>query len=766
MVVLGFFPSLSPALKQTAESIDCVVINSISQKVIDFNSVEFEGDVEVIVDQHIHVWAERITFDKNQRILTAEAGAGKRIILETDKFFMLADKVSLNLKHHTGFAEKVRVHFSGAYLAAERAEKLKEDIWHFEQVVYTSCDAPSPHWSFSAKEALLHNDVIKSDGMSFKVKSVPLITFPRVSLPAPKFAVPSAAQAKTGLLLPGVSYSKRLGWGVDPTFYWLIAPHYDTTFGINWIEKKGFVLHNEFRRGRGPESFTKIKTQYAKERNAFKERKEEIVKTRDERYWIKGVHIQKLHSGDFTLSHLSRVDFGTDKRIEYEFFWETDAVEDRFFNSGIFRLEKEKNLIELNVEHEKSFREQFTIKKETKRELEDSFRVTRMPHLQWNNIFHKLSKIGHYNHHVFVDRVYFRRSLRENIYEGSKIIETRTDEVLPADDTVRIYYDGVLKHPFHFFHTQIIPQFQPNMQIRSKLRNADVRAKTNVVEGSLGSEGAYRGFFQGAVEWVFPEVISKVSNYFVHYMQLMLRWQYVPKFFQEHWYFADRWDRVFPRNDLEVRLRNHWFLKSLQVDFELCGSYEFEAIPDIFPLRRSRTGTHVLPLTVHLGLTHEDVNFTVEQEYEVETGTLLESEIDFSFLLRNIEFSLSWIYQNRGVQKARELLSDIPSFVLIGIAVPVASASKISYTGHLFSKQNSLVALLRDPKVLLHRVGYDYNGHCWGLSFGFEEKRYRQKGSLKREHQYFLSFRLENLVSLSKHFRHEPITPMMAPEGY
>ena len=73
---------------------------------------------------------------------------------------------------------------------------------------------------------------------------------------------------------------------------------------------------------------------------------------------------------------------------------------------------------------------------------------------------------------------------------------------------------------------------------------------------------------------------------------------------------------------------------------------------------------------------------------------------------------------------------------------------------------------MQDRNALLHRIHVSHSGHCWGLSLGFEEKRFRQQGELKGERQYFFSFKLDSLVSLTKSFKQEPITIMAAPDGF
>ena len=111
------------------------------------------------------------------------------------------------------------------------------------------------------------------------------------------------------------------------------------------------------------------------------------------------------------------------------------------------------------------------------------------------------------------------------------------------------------------------------------------------------------------------------------------------------------------------------------------------------------------------------------------------------------------------------MLSDIPSFALISFGLPLLYNLRVGYEGHFYSPSNSIVAAIKDPHALYHRVRFEYDGHCWGASIGFEEKRYRQQGRTKSEQAYFFALKLESIGSVSKQFKKEPVV-LKAPLDY
>ncbi|MFA6527671.1 MAG: hypothetical protein WCT20_04570, partial [Candidatus Babeliales bacterium] len=54
-------------------NLKCVHVKSYSQTLVDSNRARFDGQVEVLVDQKLHLWADHVTIDKKNQELVAWA---------------------------------------------------------------------------------------------------------------------------------------------------------------------------------------------------------------------------------------------------------------------------------------------------------------------------------------------------------------------------------------------------------------------------------------------------------------------------------------------------------------------------------------------------------------------------------------------------------------------------------------------------------------------------------------------------------------------
>jgi len=114
------------------------------------------------------------------------------------------------------------------------------------------------------------------------------------------------------------------------------------------------------------------------------------------------------------------------------------------------------------------------------------------------------------------------------------------------------------------------------------------------------------------------------------------------------------------------------------------------------------------------------------------------------------------VYQNSQMQKERELFSDIPHFVLFGVSVPLFKGMHVYYDGLFYSEKDTKFFPFDGLRPLRHSIRLDYQGHCWGISIGFEEKRYREYGNWQSDQALTLLIRLESLGSVAKRFKKIP----------
>ncbi len=766
--------SLNAFVRDFVESVKAVRINSIKQKIIDFNQVILEGEVEVLVDNKLHLWADKVEIDKEKQFLVAQCKEHGSVVIENNDFLILADKLFLDLDKKTGYADNIRIHVAEGYIKAGHAEKLGEKSWEMEDMLFTPCDAAVPHWSITAKRAKLYsNYIVKVSGVLFKAGNIPFFAVPTMAFPIQN-------RSKSGFLLPKFSYDDDLGFGIKEEFYWGITPRCDTTIGVDWREQNWLAFLDEFRWARSPESFTLVNSRYVFEKNAFVKKHDRILQKTDRRYWIEGKDFRSFSKWvpGINLDSLLRVDFGTDKKLGYQFFYDTKSVDDTFYNSWILRGSSKSDLVNISFDGSKTLRRQFlqftqAQEKEItsilnydfrqegnsdvfskKREIEDKVEIYKLPHIEWSSIYKNFGKPFFYRQDVFIDHIFSREQRTETFYVESNAVKSHSIIPLIKADSFRFFYRGDLRSSLNFKDQILQFYFFPRFDFRSNLKDSGMRAGKNVLEGRLFSQGVVRVFFECGAEWVFPENCLQSDEYDnAYYFQPIIKWDFLPKFKQDHWYYSDKWDRAYPKNRIGIFLKNNWHVGNMLIDFDVGQAYDFYSSSDIYPLRRCPRQTNLLPLCLDLGLSCDVLSFFISQQYNWKGFELLQNEISLNFSLNRFNLSLLTLYQDKKLRHERELLSDVPHSVIFSISVPILKNATISYNGQFYSQKNSQFFPFEGLRPLLHRISLDYQGHCWGICFGFEEKRYRQYGNWKSDRAFTLYVKLESLGSFARKFK-------------
>jgi len=739
--------------RNALDSIKIITIHSTHQKIVDRTVVLLEGDVEILLDYKLHILADHVVLDKKKQTIIATTGKGGGFVkLENPDFIMLADYVELQLALRTGCAKNIKIHVKEGFLSAANAEKVDEQTWKMEGLTYTSCDHTTPHWSFTTSQAILYkNSLLKASGLLFKINSIPIFAFPALVFPLQN-------RAGSGFLMPRLSFDAELGFGFRQEYYWFIGSNCDTTVGFHLVQKKGFIISDEFRWAQSPENFVIIDSHYAKEWDAWLERKGHIVRATDTRYWVQGKYFQPFSMGPLNFQSLIRFDFGTDKRLGYQFLNDAQLVEDSFCNSVIQRYRDKKHIMQFVMRSERSLRKQFAScidshKLEKKKEREEKVSVTYLPHYEWSTGHYELLPHLFYRHDLLFDHAFLESRNVEKSYSGTLVDKTVTTTPNIDSDTSRFMYKGYFHSSWKFFDQHLKWFIEPQLHLRSNIRK------------NYASNAHYKIFAQGGVEWSFPERMLYSKNYrYIHYMQPLIRWHYLPKFYQNHWHYIDKLDRYYPQNMLEFVLRNNLKLDQFYIDLLISQGYDFYHRSEIFQLRRGYGQKHLAPFMVHARGGYKGFNVSLVQEYDWRTFALAHLEVMASLSQENYDFFVGYLYQKKVLRRERELFSDIPTFAIIGCSVPLGKSLRFHYNGKFYSKDERAFPPCNASKPMLHHVRLDYEGHCWGISFGWEEKRYRQYGNWKSERAITLAIRLESIGSFAQKFKRLPM--YHAPVGY
>ena len=768
LINISLNKSIFSVIRDVVESVKIIKVNSINQQIDNFNVITLTGDVEIFIDNKMHIWADQIEINKEKQFLVAKKLNDGAVVIESDDVVILADDFFLNLKDKSGYSNNIRINMPEGYLFANKALREDENNWTMEDVTYTSCDAYIPHWSIMARQANLYkNYLIRIKGAFFKMGPIPFFALPYLVLPLQK-------KSKSGFLIPKIAYDNDLGFGIRQAFYWSIASRLDSTISIDFRDKKGLGIIDEFRWARSDESFTLINGRYALEKNAFIKRSDRISLDTYRRYWIDGKDFRSIDSvAGRNIKTLLRVDFGTDKKIGYQFFDNYLNVDDTFLNSAILRSCGNKEILNFYFDSKQTRKSKFVnLNSEEKndliwllsdddkknidksqKEIDEKFSVLILPKLEFNSTYNNLFKSLFIKHDFFVDHIFSRNKKQEKFYLDSMVVKENDFLTFNKVDTFRLYYNLNLQKKFSFKEQNILFFLDPNFQLRTKIKDKNIRAKKYVIEGDFLNGGAYRLFLSGGCEWVMPELFFDNGDFYNYYLQPHVKWSFVPKFKQNHWYNSDLWDRIYPKNEIQFNLRNSFNIENLIINLNIYQLVDFYNSSDRFFLTRNPDQKNIFPLCFDISINSDVLDLFFKQEYSYKNFQLLSSQIDLSFNLKEFNFYISSIYQHEKLQQARNLFSDIPNFLILALSIPLVKHTKFSYEGEFYAEKATVLFPFQGIRPLQHAIKLHYDGHCWGLSLGYEEKRYKEYGNWKSDKAFTLFLRLDSLGSFARKFK-------------
>ncbi|QQR49007.1 LPS-assembly protein LptD [bacterium] len=761
-------------MHNVAESVKNLTIKSLAQSVQNQDIIIFEGQVEALIGKTFHLWADRVHVDKKNLIATAAGGSRTPVKLESNDFVMLADELVLDLAKKTGHAKNLKIHIQEGFLSADRAEKKSDNEWSMRDMVYTACDADHSHWHLSAVHAYVKsNYLVCVSGVLLRVGGLPIFGLPRM-------AFPIQGHSHSGFLIPKIYFDYDNGFGFKQEYYQYFGPHADTTLGIDWNDQKGIVFTDEFRWARSPESYALFKGHYAIVQNAYKQESGKIFSGTQHRYWVEG---KDFYSFDLPalkahVSSLLCVDFGTDKRIGYQFFNTIQDIDDVFYNAWLFRILWPRDVINLGMGRTRTQRQQFADlsgnEKEIlnglvtvaqlsdpkitpplvqKKEYENRVIITQLPYFSWNSAYARWGGIFAWRHDLFVDQIDYREEELARLFVYS-LFESE-ENIVPLNHAmlVRLNYQSWLQALFPWAGHALRVAVQPVAQVRSLIEK-DRYLNNNVIEKRLFAHGSWRLFATSLVEWSLPELSftseSWRSNYFV---QPLVRWEYVPRFDQDHWFYIDKLDRFYAQNEISAGLSTSMMLNDVGLDIEVTQGYDFNRQCDIFPLKRGVGASRFLPFHCSASLQHSCLQSSVTQEWDIYAGKLMHSYFLNEFLADRVSLGAGYLYQAPDAQRRWGLLANTPHFLIFNGSMPLSKQFAVHYDGQFYAEKGKQFFGLAQIKPLLHKVRLEYEGHCWGFYVGYEEKKYREIGIEKSERALIFSLRLDSLGSFAKKFK-------------
>lgn len=230
-------PAVTPQPVTESTAVE-VTADSAVTSVIDDQAL-FSGNVDLL-HGHDHLRAERIVFQRDSGRLSANGD----VLLSRPDLRLAAEQVQYNLNTHLGRTEQTEYRLPGilARGTAEHAELTGPDTGHYQRITYTTCPPGNDDWKLSAETL----DIDTGEGLGtahdawLSFKGVPMAYVPVLT-----FSIDN--RRRSGLLIPSLGYSNRLGLDLSLPYYFNLAPNYDLTLTPRLLGQRGLLLGGEFR---------------------------------------------------------------------------------------------------------------------------------------------------------------------------------------------------------------------------------------------------------------------------------------------------------------------------------------------------------------------------------------------------------------------------------------------------------------------------------------------------------------------------------------
>jgi LPS-assembly protein len=210
------------------------------------NSVAAVGNVQIYYGGAT-IEADQVIYDQTTKRLRAE---GNVRLTEPDGKITYGQVIDLTDDYRDGFVDSLRLETpDDTRFAAARADRGQGNYTVLQNGVYTACepckDDPlkPPLWQVKAAR-IIHDEgekMLYFEDARIEFLGVPLAYVPFMSAPDP------TVKRKSGFLFPSLSETSQYGFGVEPKYFWALAPNYDLTLSTLLTTKQGALFKGEWR---------------------------------------------------------------------------------------------------------------------------------------------------------------------------------------------------------------------------------------------------------------------------------------------------------------------------------------------------------------------------------------------------------------------------------------------------------------------------------------------------------------------------------------
>lgn len=216
-----------------------VLIQADSVEASNNSKATYKGNVHIIKGRQ-EIKADTITLHQQENIAIAEGN----VDYSSMDMRSTSDKVTTDLttEDTTMINTAYKMSCQPIRGTASRVLKTGQEIYQLEDASFTTCPAGDKSWRFKASDIELDqsDEWATFYNARFEVLDVPIFYLPYLT-------VPVGDKRKTGVLIPSVSLDSKNGFELSVPIYWNIAPNYDATTTVNYMEKRGTQLEAQFR---------------------------------------------------------------------------------------------------------------------------------------------------------------------------------------------------------------------------------------------------------------------------------------------------------------------------------------------------------------------------------------------------------------------------------------------------------------------------------------------------------------------------------------
>ncbi|HSL61349.1 MAG TPA: LPS assembly protein LptD [Desulfotignum sp.] len=251
----------------------------------------------VITGGRTRLEADYVEFSNATRDVFAKGSV--RLISGGD--VITCNAMQINLITETGEIDNgtIFIQENHLYFHGEQIRKTGKFTYSAEKGSITSCDGDRPDWKITGKDVR-----VTIEGYGF-ARNTTLWAGNIPALYSPFLAFPVKTQRQTGLLMPEIASSDRLGFVYDQPFFWAISPSRDATFHAGILSDRGVRVGGEYRYVSDDASYGVWQMDYLSDdkiddgTDATKDFRFDStpIRTETDRYWLRAKSDQALPHG-------------------------------------------------------------------------------------------------------------------------------------------------------------------------------------------------------------------------------------------------------------------------------------------------------------------------------------------------------------------------------------------------------------------------------------------------------------------------------------